>query len=523
MMSSRFNITYRVQIILVIIFIVSVVFFSTQTTASEQGSPDWTVSTIDWKPDGSYALIGGTRGMIARYDGKSVVLQSNVQVEPKQITWNPDGSAALIVGYGGIYLSKDSISPLKLGLDLNYRCADWDPTGIYALIGGHKVNEETGYSASLLKYDGSDLVDITELLDDNSDVSISHIVWNPKGDFALIYKDDGKLYEYREDEITLIREMNDIFDLAWKPDGSELLFLYDDLSLASWDRYKPNDIVVLTTGKAGSNWSSGMLSWKPDGSFALVVGYDEYNKQWKMYKYDGTMKFIEELTNKQVNDIAWHPSGDYALVVGSYNGSGGLIQKLVVYDENSGFVLSPSVVAISVITGTTIAYLSLTETGRYTTLEFLFLPLFAKLRKKHPLESKMRELIYEYIELYPGENYTAIKKTLGLANGTLVYHLKVLKKADLIKSVSEGRYKRFYPMEPDNLDKSKIYEHEGAQMLTELQKKIIDKIEKEPEISQVGVARALGVSRQLVNYHIIKLVKAGVLKLKGKAKSSGCA
>ncbi len=523
MMSLRSDTPYRFQVLLVIISIIFIVFFSTYTTASEEDIQDWAVNTIDWKPDGSYALIGGTGGLTAKYDGESVVLLSNIQIEPKQIAWNPDGTEALIVGYGGIYLFKDAFSPLKLGPDLDYGCAGWDSTGTCALIGGRTGNEQTGYSASLLRYDGSDLEDITYLIDDNSDVSISRIAWNPKDDFALIYKDDGKLYKYRDEEVTLIKQMDDIFDLAWKPDGSEVLFLHDDLSLASWDGRKTSGIDILATGKGGSNWSSGMLSWKPDGSFALVVGKIEDRNICRVYKFDGAVKFIEELTDKQVNDITWHPSGDYAVVVGSYDESGGLLQKIVVYDENSEAGLSPSVVAISVITITTIAYLGLTETGRYTSIQFLFLPLFAKLRKKHPLENKMRELIYEYIELYPGENYTAIKKTLGLANGTLVYHLKILTKENLIRAVSEGRYKRFYPIESDKLDKSKLYEHKGTQMLTDLQMKIIEKIGEEPEISQIEVAKSLGVSRQLVNYHISKLVKAGVLRLKGKTKSGSWA
>jgi DNA-binding MarR family transcriptional regulator len=478
---------------------------------------------MDWKPDGSYALIGGSGGMIARYDGKSIVHLSDIQIEPKQIAWNSDGSAALIVGHGGIYLYNDDLSPLKLGSGLDYRCVDWDPAGSYALIGGRIVDEYSGDSASLLKYDGSDLVDITHLIDDNSQASISHIAWNPEADFALVYRDDGNLFEYREDEFTLIKEMDDILDIAWKPDGTEVFFLYEDLSLAYWDGRKSNDIDILTTGIEGSNWSSGILSWKNDGNFAIVVGHDAYHNRSRLYKYDGTMKFIEDLPDIRVNDIAWHPSGEDAVGVGSYEGSGGLLQKIVVNDENSEVGLSPSAVAISFIMITTLAYLGLTETGRYFFLKFLFLPLFTKVKKKHPLENKMRELIYEYIELYPGENYTAIKKTLGLANGTLVYHLKILMKENLVRSVSEGRYKRFYPMESKELDNIKIYEHEGEQMLTELQRKIIEKLEEEPEISQVEVAKSLGVSRQLINYHIAKLVKAGVLKLKGKTKSSSYA
>lgn len=60
-------------------------------------------------------------------------------------------------------------------------------------------------------------------------------------------------------------------------------------------------------------------------------------------------------------------------------------------------------------------------------------------------------------------------------------------------------------------------------MFTDLQKKIIEKMEEEPEIKQAEDARSLGVSRQLINYNITKLIKAGVLKLKGKTKSKSCA
>jgi len=60
-------------------------------------------------------------------------------------------------------------------------------------------------------------------------------------------------------------------------------------------------------------------------------------------------------------------------------------------------------------------------------------------------------------------------------------------------------------------------------MLTKLEKKIIEKMEEEPEISQAEVARSLGVSKQLINYHISKLVRAGVLKLKEKTISKGYA
>ena len=145
MMSSKSNIPYRFQFIFVIISIVFIVLFFPQTKASEEDIQDWAVNTIDWEPDGNYALIGATGGLMARYDGESVVLLSSIRIEPKEIAWNPDGTEALIVGYGGVYSFKDAFSPLKLGLDLDYECVDWDSTGTSALIGGHIGNEATGY------------------------------------------------------------------------------------------------------------------------------------------------------------------------------------------------------------------------------------------------------------------------------------------------------------------------------------------------------------------------------------------
>jgi parallel beta-helix repeat protein len=199
------------------------------------------------------------------------------------------------------------------------------------------------------------------------------------------------------------------------------------------------------------------------------------------------------------------------------------IQKVGFKEEtfSSNLLISASTSSFGLLL--IILYIGLTEKSRYRFFKIFIVPLLVKFKKRHPLENQMRELIYRYIEHNPGENYTTIKKTLGLANGTLIYHLKILKRENMIKDISEGRYKRFYPMEIDELDENLIYEYNGPQMLTELQWEILKKVRDEPQISKAEMARSLGVSRQLVNYHLNKLVKVGLLKTKRKIKQESSA
>lgn len=213
MMIHKFNSSRSIRIILVFVFIVTSFLSSTQTVFSEDITLGSSVTTIDWKPDGSYGLIGGTGGLIAKYDGKSVLWQSNIQIEPEHIVWRPDGNAALIVGQGGIFLFNGTVQTLKLDPNMEYLCVDWDPTGSYALIGGRIIEGET-HRASLLEYDGSTLVDISYLIDNNTNITITHIAWNPRSDLALIYTSDGKLYTMWEGGLTLIEETTDILDFA---------------------------------------------------------------------------------------------------------------------------------------------------------------------------------------------------------------------------------------------------------------------------------------------------------------------
>lgn len=155
-----------------------------------------------------------------------------------------------------------------------------------------------------------------------------------------------------------------------------------------------------------------------------------------------------------------------------------------------------------------------TEVGKFALLNFVFLPLYTKLRKKNILDHFVRGQIYGYIKVNPGDNYTTIKRNLDLKNGTLTYHLKILEKEGLIKSWNDGTHKHFYPkgvkIPDDGIKNPSIHST------------IMKSIEESPGISISDIAAVTGISKQLANYHVRKLAADGSIEIERKSFSKQC-
>jgi predicted transcriptional regulator len=152
----------------------------------------------------------------------------------------------------------------------------------------------------------------------------------------------------------------------------------------------------------------------------------------------------------------------------------------------------------------------LTEVGKWV-LFVLFLPLYTRLKKEELLDQPTRYKIYGFIRGNPGAHFGLIKEDLELGSGQLVYHLKKLKEAELIYSREDGIKKRFYPA---NVPKPKI----GKPQISELQEKILGIITKDSGVGQKKISSLLGISRQVVGYHLLILERKGMLskKIMGK-------
>ncbi len=159
------------------------------------------------------------------------------------------------------------------------------------------------------------------------------------------------------------------------------------------------------------------------------------------------------------------------------------------------FLLFGSVVALGV------GGLLSIEAARYAFLA-LFIPLYIKLRKEQVMDHYVRGRIYQYIEMNPGDHFSAIKKALGLNNGTAVYHLEVLEREGVLKSQMDGVYRRFYPAD------ASLPARDGGQ-LSEVQVRILDVVRNLPGVAQKEIAGVLGLRQPTLSYQLGRLQEMG--------------
>ncbi|UCG70152.1 MAG: winged helix-turn-helix transcriptional regulator [Thermoplasmata archaeon] len=140
------------------------------------------------------------------------------------------------------------------------------------------------------------------------------------------------------------------------------------------------------------------------------------------------------------------------------------------------------------------------------------LPLYSRITNGQVLDQNTRKNIYDYIVSNPGVYFSSIMKDLNLKNGVTSYHLAKLEKEGYITSKHEGLYRRFFVegASTNDLPQSKI------------RSEIINIIINKPGISQTEIASSIGVSIQVVNYHVGILREANFIKLVKEGYRTKC-
>jgi predicted transcriptional regulator len=165
--------------------------------------------------------------------------------------------------------------------------------------------------------------------------------------------------------------------------------------------------------------------------------------------------------------------------------------------EEEGIDLWVPVIVIMIIIGVVLAAAVSTEPGKYR-LGLMFAPL--TLKKDEVLDNKTRYALYGIISEKPGIHYSAIKEEFGLTNGVAAYHLEVLEREEFIRSIRDGRLKRFYSYDTKVPKNPKMTPEETREAIIQL-------VRERPGISQKRIINELGIERASVGYFLRELVK----------------
>ncbi|MFX0066191.1 MAG: hypothetical protein ACFFC7_28855 [Candidatus Hermodarchaeota archaeon] len=142
------------------------------------------------------------------------------------------------------------------------------------------------------------------------------------------------------------------------------------------------------------------------------------------------------------------------------------------------------------------------EPAKMAMLSLILMP-YSKIHKEGPLDHFVRGQLYAYIALNPGVTYSSIRDAFSLKNGTATYHLIILKSFGYIKSINDGKYKRFFPIQ---FDEGKL-----GHKLTKFQNRILCAIRQLESAGPSEIARAVSATRQRSAYNLRKMLEFGLI------------
>jgi DNA-binding MarR family transcriptional regulator len=153
------------------------------------------------------------------------------------------------------------------------------------------------------------------------------------------------------------------------------------------------------------------------------------------------------------------------------------------------------------------------EVFKITVLVSLLTPLISKSKNRNDLLTRGRLL--GYLEANAGIHFSALRDSLGLANGVTAYHLQVLENNGRIISWKDGKLRRYAISE---ISKSKLDTIRNPIMGTRLAILEILSNSGKLGLSNSDIGKKLSISRQLMSYHISELRKSEYIGTNSEAK-----
>jgi predicted transcriptional regulator len=121
------------------------------------------------------------------------------------------------------------------------------------------------------------------------------------------------------------------------------------------------------------------------------------------------------------------------------------------------------------------------------------------------LDNFNRGRIFEHVKNNPGCSFSELKEGLRLHNGNLAYHLAVLERLGLIRSVKDGWARRYAVQGADEVLPLN-------RLLGNTEWLVLKVLASKGPLAESGIARELDISRQRAHYHLKRLLKRGLVE-----------
>lgn len=130
------------------------------------------------------------------------------------------------------------------------------------------------------------------------------------------------------------------------------------------------------------------------------------------------------------------------------------------------------------------------------------LTLFTRIREDRLLEHPRRRRIREVLQARPGITFTELRQELATGPGTLIHHLTLLERAQVVRRVPMAGHTHFFCQgrAPRPRDVTK-----GTR------RRILRLIEENPGLDQKEIARRVGVTRESAGQHVRAMAADGLL------------
>lgn len=138
--------------------------------------------------------------------------------------------------------------------------------------------------------------------------------------------------------------------------------------------------------------------------------------------------------------------------------------------------------------------------------------LFTRLRQNEVLANATRTDILEFVRQNPGERIEVMRRALHVANGTLLYHLRVLHQHNQVRVLKQGHVARLYLAGP---------RVRPTPYVAPMRRRILSVVAADPGPTQRQIAHTLQLSERVVSYHVRALTSQGLIEVRraGGAKN----